>query len=144
MGSSLWIVVCVFAIVIELVNPASLVCIWFAIGALFAYFAAVLNLNTMIQIAVFPVTSLLALILLRPLAKKYFQKDVVATNADRIIGRELTLIKTVESEHWGEVKCDGVVWNAKSINGEVIPEGTTVEVVAIEGSKLLVKRIENK
>ena len=142
MESSLWIVICLFAIVIELINPASLICIWFAIGALFAYLAAILNLNTVIQIAVFLVASFLALVLVRPLAKKYFQKNVVATNADRIIGRELTLIKGVENEHWGEVKCDGVVWNTKSINDEVIPEGATIEVVAIDGSKLLVKKIE--
>lgn len=143
MGSSLWIVVCIFAIVIELVNPASLVCIWFAIGAICAYVAALLNLSVMVQMVVFLIASLLALVLVRPLAEKYFQKDVVATNADRIIGRELTLIKGIQNDTWGEVKCDGVVWNAKSVNEEAISEGAKVLVVAIEGSKLLVKQIKD-
>ena len=40
-----------------------------------------------------------------------------------------------------EAKVNGVVWSARSENGTVIENGKNVQVVKIEGVKLIVKEI---
>ena len=42
----------------------------------------------------------------------------------------------------GEVKINGLVWTARSVDGAVIEEGALVTVQEIQGNKLLVIRAE--
>ena len=77
------------------------------------------------------------------MASQYLRGNIVATNADRVIGRHVQLLKDITGETWGELKVNGVVWNAISADGHPIVEGSLVEIVAIEGAKLLVKKIED-
>jgi membrane protein implicated in regulation of membrane protease activity len=95
-----------------------------------------------VQIVVFIAVSAISLIATRPLVKKMLQKRVVATNADRNIGETgITISEINNLEAKGEVKVKGVVWTARSDNGEVIPEGSKVRVKTIEGVKLIVEAI---
>ncbi|MFR9119322.1 MAG: NfeD family protein [Merdibacter sp.] len=43
---------------------------------------------------------------------------------------------------WGIVKVEGSSWSAASYEGERIEKGSRVKIVAIEGAKLLVAKIE--
>ena len=43
----------------------------------------------------------------------------------------------------GQVKIGGQVWSAKTVETEVIPAGSIVEVVRVEGVKLFVKVKKN-
>ena len=70
------------------------------------------------------------------------KNNIVATNADRIIGKHLYLTKEITSTSWGELTCNGVVWNVTSLNNENIPANALVEVLKIEGSKLVVKEVK--
>ena len=142
MEYGLWTAVCIVMIFIELINPASLICIWFAIGALFALLSVLLGANLVGQAIIFFIASLLALILVRPIAKKYFENKIVPTNADRIIGRQLYLTKGIKPNSWGEVTCNGVAWSVACKENSFIPVNTLVEVISIEGSKLIVKEIK--
>ena len=139
----LWILVFLGALIVELATATILVSIWFCVGALFALVAMALNLAFIWQVVIFFAASLVCLAMIRPMASQYLRGNIVATNADRVIGRHVQLLKDITGETWGELKVNGVVWNASSVDGHPIGGGSLVEIVAIEGAKLLVKKLED-
>lgn len=137
----LWIIVLIGAVIAEIMTVSALISIWFAVGAVAALLAMQLGLSFMWQVIVFFVVSLLFVLTCRPLAKKYLRGNIVATNADRVIGLHTNLLETITSEQWGTVKLQGAQWHAVSLDGETIEKDSLVEVLAIEGSKVIVKKI---
>jgi membrane protein implicated in regulation of membrane protease activity len=138
----LWVIILVGTLIVEVVTFGNLISVWFSIGALAAYFAYVFGLSFPIQLTVFIIVSILSLLAVRPLAANYFRGNIVATNADRIIGQHTTLVKAVKSNEWGEVNVYGTVWSVAELNNRPLDTGTVVEVVAIEGAKLIVKKVD--
>lgn len=138
----LWLIIFVGALLIEVITFGNLISVWFAMGALVAYFAYLLQLPEIVQFVVFLVVSIATLLAIRPLAANYFRGNVVATNADRIIGKQAVLIQPITGNSWGEVNMHGLKWSALEVNNRSLPEGTLVEVVAIEGAKLIVREIK--
>ena len=124
---------------------AQLTSVWFAAGALVAFLLAVLGVkNWVIQVIVFVLVSLIALILTRPLVKKIIAKRTEPTNADRNIGEEAIVTVTIDNvEGKGEVIVKGVPWTARSESNFPIPKDSRVRVKKIEGVKLIVEPIEN-
>ena len=134
----IWLGVLVVMLVAEGAT-AGLVSIWFAAGALGALIVQVLGGWLWLQILVFLLVSLAALLLLRPMAQRMLQKDRQATNADRVyemVGVVETDVDNVAGT--GTVKLDGKVWTARSLTGAPIPAGTLVRAKMIEGVKLIV------
>ncbi|PKM89170.1 MAG: hypothetical protein CVU85_02975 [Firmicutes bacterium HGW-Firmicutes-10] len=138
----LWVIILVGTLIVEVVTFGNLISVWFSIGAIAAYFAFLLGLGFPVQLTVFVVVSILSLLAVRPLASNYFRGNIVATNADRIIGQHTTLVKAVKSNEWGEVNVYGTVWSVAELNNRPLDIGTEVEVVAIEGAKLIVKKVD--
>lgn len=136
-----WIGICIGAIFIEFVTPSALISIWFAVGAIIGALVALINLPVWVQIVCFVVVSLVSMLVVRPIASKYLRGNVVATNADRCIGEIGLVTKTITKDAWGEVKVNGTTWHATPIENEEILEAEKVKVIAIEGAKLLVKRV---
>ena len=136
----LWMAVFIISLVIELAT-VNLVSIWFTVGSLFALMANQLKLDIVYQIVIFIILSIICILLIRPLAANYLRGNIVKTNADRAIGEHVTLLKPIIENAWGEVKVNGVLWHARSYDNKPIEQGTKVEVLAIEGAKLVVKRI---
>lgn len=116
--------------------------IWFAGGALLAMIISFLNLGFWIQIFTFLIGSSIMLIYTRPVAKKIFKIGETKTNIDSLIGKEGKVIKTLEPFTLGQISVKGQIWSAKSIDDQSIAEGMKVEVVEIEGVKLIVKTID--
>ncbi len=70
--------------------------------------------------------------------------DYVKTNADRYIGKLAVVTEEISNiDAKGQVKVDNQIWSARSQNGETISEGTKVNVLRIEGVKLIVSADEN-
>lgn len=138
----LWVIILVGTLIVEVVTFGNLISVWFSIGALAAYFAYLMGLSFPVQLAVFIVVSILSLLAVRPLAANYFRGNIVATNADRIIGQHTTLVKAIKSNEWGEVNVYGTVWSVAELSNRPLDAGTIVEVVAIEGAKLIVKKVD--
>ena len=116
--------------------------IWFAAGALAALIAALLGGALWIQITLFLAVSLLCLAAVRPLAKRYLNDKVEATNADRVIGAEAKVTEDIDNIHGkGAVIIRGMTWSARSQDGAPIPTGTLVKVLRIEGVKVFVEQI---
>ena len=139
-----WLGVGLLAVVLELLTASALVSIWFAVGACAAALVSLLDFSIGIQIAVFVIMSFLSMLIVRPVAARYLRGNVVRTNADRYIGEKGIVTKKITSNDWGEVKIQGTIWHAVSVENEEIEEGSRVKVVAIEGAKLLVMKLQNE
>lgn len=139
-----WLGVGLLAVVLELLTASALVSIWFAVGACAAALVSLLDFSIGIQIAVFVIMSFLSMLIVRPVAARYLRGNVVRANADRYIGEKGIVTKKITSNDWGEVKIQGTIWHAVSVEDEEIEEGSRVKVVAIEGAKLLVMKLQNE
>ena len=117
--------------------------IWFAAGALAALIAALLHGPLWLQIALFLVVSILCLLAVRPLARKYINTQVQPTNADRVIGAEGMVLEDINNlKARGQVKVQGNIWTARTEDDRPIPKDTTVRVLRIEGVKLIVAPLQ--
>ncbi len=134
-----WLILAIVLGIIEAATP-SLVCIWLAVSALVVSIFAAFGASIWWQLGIFVVVSAALITATRPLARKFVSKRIISTNADRIIGAEGIVTQTLDKiENTGLVKVMGQVWSAKSAGGENIPEGTLVQVTALEGVKVIVK-----
>lgn len=138
----LWFAVIVIAMIFEAAT-ATLFSIWFAGGALVALISAFLGAPEWLQIVLFLIVSAALLAATRPLAKKFINSRKQATNFDRIIGTTCPVTEAVDNRSGqGTVYVDGKQWSARSESGESIPEGANVEIVRIEGVKVIVRPAE--
>ena len=119
---------------------AGLVSIWFVAGAVAALLAVQLGAALWLQIVIFLAVSIAALAATRPLAHKMLDKTIVPTNADRVLHHAAKVVEEIDNENArGAVYIDGKTWTARSEDGAVIPWGTMVTVVRMEGVKLFVR-----
>lgn len=141
MSTTIWLVIMVALIVGEAIT-VGLTFIWFAAGALGGLLVAALGGNIWLQVLVFLAVSALALALVRPVAAKLLQPGKTATNADRVIGETAVVTQTIDNiAGQGTVKIAGQPWTARSQLDVVIPEGTRVKVIRIEGVKVYVEAV---
>ena len=124
---------------------AGLVSIWFAAGAVAGLIAAWLGAGVAAQVVLFAVVSAAALAVTRPLVRRYAAGKAVPTNLDRVLGDTGRVTETIDNARSaGAVYVDGKTWTARSDEGAVIPQGTTVKILRMEGVKLFVRKIEEK
>ena len=135
-----WLVVLIVCIVIEAMTMG-LTTVWFAGGALVALFVAVLNGPVALQIVLFVLVSLLMLFFTRPIAVKYFNKERVKTNAESLVGKSAIVTADIDNiQGVGQAIVGGQEWSARSYDDDVrISTGTVVEILSINGVKLIVK-----
>lgn len=137
----IWFGVFVSAFLLELLTPSALVCIWFAVGAAVAYATAWFHFHFWWQLFIFFVVSIGFVIVTRPISKKIMRGNVVATNADRVLQAKALVLTDINKDEWGKVKVLGNEWHAIATDKETIAAGSYVRVVAIDGAKLIVKKI---
>ncbi len=135
-----WLVLLIVCIVIE-VATMGLTTIWFAGGALIAVLSALLGAPVWLQIILFFAVSLLLLIFTRPVAVKYFNKDRIKTNVESMVGRQAIVVSEIDNiQGIGQVTVGGQEWSARSHDDKIrIPAGAVVDVVAVNGVRLVVK-----
>ena len=138
----IWCGIMLITLIVEVATVGNLITIWFSVGALVALFTALLNAPIIIQIIVFAVVSATLILLVRPIAENLLRGEVQATNADRIINQHLRLTKAISEDSWGELHFSGTTWSAVSFDNKPIEAGTMVCVLAIEGSKVIVKGLK--
>ena len=120
---------------------AGLISIWFVVGGIASLLCAILGAGTLFQIVVFIAVSAAALILTRPLVRRYTQGKSIPTNADRVLGQTAKVTEAINNENsTGAVYVDGKTWTARTTDGDVIPVGTLVQIERMEGVKLFVTR----
>ena len=135
-----WLAVFVTFLVIEAIT-VSLVSIWFAGGAIAAFFTALITDRTYVQFLVFIIFSLIFILLVRPVAKKKFSTKLTATNTQALIGTEALVTENIDNIHGtGKIIIRGMEWTARSSENEEIPTGTIVTVKKIQGVKAIVSQ----
>jgi len=135
----IWMILALILIGMEFITVGFML-VFFSFGALIACISAFFTDNLNIQMFVFAISSILSIIFFRPFLKRYLKVDRKATPSavDAIIGKEAVVIKDISKHNFGQVKVEGAVWTAKSLNEQNINKGVTVFVVSVEGVKLIV------
>lgn len=139
----IWLIVAIVLVILE-VATAGFGVICFAIGAGFSALAAGLGANFTWQIVIFAVVSLLTFIFLRPVVMRFLDKKSkdVKTNADALVGRKGIVSERIDAaQHTGRVAIDGDDWKAVSENGEIIDEGSSVEIIKLDSIIVTVKPV---
>lgn len=138
-----WLLLFILLLVVEFLTMG-LTTIWFAGGAVAAMVVNMLGGNIWMQMIVFLAVSLLLLIFTRPFAVRYINRGRVDTNIDKLIGAEAVVTESINNlESTGKVQVNGLEWTARSKEADALIEnGTTVEILSIEGVKLIVKEKE--
>lgn len=135
----LWLGVMLMALFVEGAT-AAITSLWFVVGALCAMLAAFLGAQMWLQVVVFAAVSVVCLLALRPILKKYIEPKKVKTNIDALIGAQGVVLERIDNlEGTGRVKLGGMEWSARSSSGEPIEAGTVIRVEKIEGVKVFVK-----
>ncbi len=140
-----WLVIFIVLLIIEIINhgpdhdlvrPATLA----------AFLAGVFGFGTAVQVGVFLVVSIILLILTRPVAVKYFNKDRTKTNAESLIGQHGLVLEDVDTlKSTGRVEVNGQEWSAKTDEPDgYIGKNTVVVIDGIQGVKLIVREKEEK
>lgn len=137
--TAFWLIAAVAFLVAEALT-VGLVTVWFALGAFVAALLAFLGAGVVTQSVVFVVVSAAVLALVRPYVVKFTKSKKKATNADRVIGMVCAVTEDIDNiAGKGAVAVDGKVWTARTSNGDKLPQGTYVRVLAIQGVKLIVE-----
>lgn len=136
----IWTLVAILSLFVEIIATSALVSIWFVAGALVALVAAIFKLDFNIQLFLFFVVSIISLAIFRPLFAKMMHGEVIEMGANRMIGKRYKLLEDIEPLKAGSIKNQGVIWTAISENS--IKAGALVEVISIDGSKVIVREIK--
>lgn len=137
-----WLILAGIFFIAEIITVGFLV-FWLGIGALITMLVSFFTDNLVIQMGVFVISSTLLIIATKPLVKKLTKKDeTVVTNAFSIIGKKGIVTTEINPNlAVGQIKVQGQDWSAKCEEEQVIPQGSEVEVVKIDGVKAVVKMI---
>lgn len=138
MVASIWLIIFIVLVIIELLT-INLVTIWFAIAAVFALIVDVITRNTMLEMLVFTVSSLLLLLLTKPLIKRIKVKKIESTNLDMVINKVGIVTEDILNDKIGEVKVLGKKWSAYS--DSEIKKQEKVKILSIDGVKLKVEKM---
>lgn len=140
---AIWLGVFVLSLIIEAVGT-DLVSVWFALGSLLALIISLIpGVSWWIELIVFLVVSVAALCSLRPLIHKFMRRDIVNSNIDEIAHKKGLLTKKIDMLHQGECQIGDVTWTAIASNDhETIEANSVVEVLAVSGNKLIVKKVD--
>ena len=140
-----WLGVIALTAIVEFIS-LDLTSIWFTIGAIIPFIlSSIGGVRWEIQVATFVVVSALLLIFLRKITRKFLLKNAnYKTNVDALIGKKVRMIERTDFETLGAVKINDVVWSARAEKSETIEKGQIVEVVRVDGNKLIVKMINEQ
>lgn len=100
------------------------------------------DVSIFLQLVIFIVSSTVLVLLTRPIAEKYVNGKTKRTNIDRLIGQTAIVKETINNKkEQGLVRINGMDWTARAEEiDEVILKGKPVEILDIQGIKLIVRK----
>lgn len=142
----IWFFIATILFIAEIFTPEFfLTCI--GISALVAGIVDLFGGSIVLQFLFFSITMLIVLVTLRPILIRFFKtrRKSFATNCEALIGKSATVEETIDNnKQRGRVKVGAESWRGVSISVPVIPIGTVVKVLDVDGNKLVVGPIINK
>ena len=114
----------------------------FAIGAGLAATAAWFNLHDIVQWVLFFGGTGVSMLFVRRYMRAQDQEDGLLIGPDRYVGMRAVVLETVDMvSNTGRIRVEADEWRAIT-DGGPIPEGATVEVVELRGTRLVVAEVE--
>ena len=110
-----------------------------AAAALVAALVAGVGAPLLAQVLAFAITAGVGLLVVRPIARRQMtQTPLVREGSYALIGKRAVVVEEVTGTQ-GLVKLSGEVWSARALDeDQVIPAGTLVDVMEIEGATAIV------
>ncbi|HIE34375.1 MAG TPA: NfeD family protein [Candidatus Altiarchaeales archaeon] len=139
-GFEVWLGVAIIFFIGEMFTEGFFL-LWFGIGALFSAIIAFFGItDNVTQWVVFLIVSSVLVLLTRRFAKKITKKPPREAAVDALVGKEAKVIETIDLDNdTGRIKIKGDEWRAEA--DEVIPEGEKVQIIRIEGTHVIVKKL---
>lgn len=139
-----WLIFAMILFVAEIFTVGFLLAA-FGVGALAAAVVAFLGLDVQWQLLVFVIVSSVAVVLSRNLAERITRRQAVGVGIDRVLGKQAVVLEAIDDVHaTGIVRVDREQWRAQSADHEIIPVDTVVEVVGVEGTRLIVRPLRQE
>ena len=137
-----WIGVLVFSVLIEFLTD-QFVSIWFAPAAVLSVILDFCGAGEIWQVLVFLIVSLVGILLLRRFLVKTSHVSRTKTNIEAIVGSKCIVTEKIDNyAGCGQAKVGGQIWSARCADeDDVIEVGEIVHIVAIEGVKLICKKM---
>ena len=136
-----WLIAAGVFFIIEIITVGFLIFL-LAIGALLAMATSFFTSSIVIQTAVFVISSAILIPLTKPFVDRFTKKDSTPTHSYSLIGKKGIVTTEINSINGtGLVKVNGETWSAKTEDESVILPSTEIEVISIDGVKLIVKPI---
>ena len=140
MESVVWIILAAVLGIAEMLTLTAALGL-LSVAALAAAAAAALGGNAFVQFAVFAAVAVAGLALVRPLVRRQLQVRLGPQHrfgVAALVGRQAKVVQEVTG-HAGRVRIGGEEWSARAYDETlVIPAGSTVDVIEIEGATALV------
>ncbi|HYI60124.1 MAG TPA: NfeD family protein [Microlunatus sp.] len=114
-----------------------------AAAALVAALVAGLGAPLLVQVLAFAVSAAAGLLIVRPIARRQMRNPpLVREGSYALIGKRALVLEQVTGTG-GLVKLAGEVWSARAFDeNQVIPAGTPVDVMEIDGATAIVYPLE--
>ena len=111
-------------------------------GALAAAGSSLVFDDVWINGAVFAVTSIMLLLLVRPALRRHFQSGTGLPEPAKALEGKSALVLDRVGRHEGQVKLDGEIWTARPFNeNDTYEPGDHVTVVHIDGATAVVQKV---
>ena len=138
----IWIGVIVVAVVVEAFTD-QLISMWFVPAAIVATILDYLEVGIIWQILIFLIISLVGIFFIRRFFAKFTQDSSTKTNIDAIVGEKCIVTERIDNfAGCGQAKVKGQIWSARGVeDDDVFEAGEVLKIVAIEGVKLICKKI---
>ena len=134
----IWVVLAAVLCVGEMLS-LSFFMLPFAVGALFAAIANAFKADLIIQWVVFIVVSVIALIALRPVARRITRRSAnVKSGAERLVDSVGEVIEGRAPDGLVRVRVERDEWNASVEGGGHLAVGTRIQVIGIDGTRLII------
>jgi membrane protein implicated in regulation of membrane protease activity len=110
-----------------------------ALGAAVAAVAAAAGASVELEVALFVVTSVASIALIRPIALRHLKTPArLRSGTAALVGTRAVVLERVDADH-GQVKIGGEVWTARPYDeDDVFEPGVRVDVMKIDGATALV------
>ena len=133
-----WLALMIVFVILE-ASTVQLICIWFAAGSLAAMVVSLLGAAVWLQVLVFFVVSIVLFASLWPVARKKFNPERIATNADALVGKVCRVTEAIDPLEGGRIKVGDVTWSAQCENE--VKAGTRVKILKVQGAKVIVEEV---
>jgi len=138
----LWIVIAAVFFIGELMT-GSFFLVWFGIAASVVVLLAYLKAAVAVQWITFIVLSFVLFLASRRFANRITSKQPPGIGADRVIHKQGIVIEEISAaKDTGLVRVEKEQWRAVTKKDEALPVGARIKVVAIEGTSLIVEKVE--